>query len=402
MLDFFSFQQYSVVRIHPPDVSEPRSFHLALLLDTSGSMAGERLAALQRTLHILVDHLKESDRLTLIEYNSEAKILAECLGDKAQLHGIVDALTARGGTCMESAILQLVPLTRSAAFAPLQAVFLMTDGYVNAGIQTLVGLSQLLESLPRNVPVHTLGFGEHQAELLQGLAMPSRGTYSYAEAGEMLPTVIGNLVGGLSEETMTGVTLDIQEGMTCLELGKVRNGKYLVGNLVANKPQWVVLEGHCDSIRMTWEGGEEVQTCHAVEDNAEVQEQIFRAKAVSLFLEARCRRKTLADLTLFEHELDASGILDRPLMMRLKAQLYEMIETMKQPVQRHPEPQAVSRLLSNLTTFGIQRGVLVPPEALAQSYTPDPLDLFASPTQRQVSQQMTQVYSQRLDCQDPN
>jgi uncharacterized protein YegL len=402
MSKLFSFQQYSVVRIHPPDVSEPRSFHLALLLDTSGSMEGSRLAALKRTLHILVDHLKETDCLTIIEYNSQADILAECVGDKQQLHTLVDSLRARGGTCMESAILQLVPLTRTPGFRPLQAIFLMTDGYVNAGIQSLTGLSQLLTSLPRNVPIHTLGFGEHQATLLQGLAMPSRGTYSYAEEGEMLPTVIGSLVGGLSEESMVGVSLDVPQGLTCLELGPTQDGKYLVGNLVANKPQWVVLTGSCNSIRMSWEGGEAILMQQEPTSVEEVEEQIFRARAVKLFLDARTGLKTLGDLTLFEHELDSSRLMNRPLLMRLKAQLYEVIETLKQPV-RHQESQSVSRLLSNVTTFGIQRGVLVPTTSGAPaSRTPDPLDFFASPTQRQVSQQMTAMYTQHPDCHDPN
>jgi hypothetical protein len=115
-------------------------------------MEGSRLDALQRTLHILVDHLKPTDCLTLIEYNNEASVLAEAEGDPVRLHAVVDGLTARGGTCMESAILQLVLLARRDEFPPLQAAFLMTDGYVNAGIKTLGGLSQLLESLPVNVP----------------------------------------------------------------------------------------------------------------------------------------------------------------------------------------------------------------------------------------------------------
>jgi hypothetical protein len=397
MSKLFSFQQYSVVRIHPPDVSEPRSFHLALLLDTSGSMEGSRLAALKRTLHILVDHLKETDCLTIMEYNSQANVLGECISDKQHLHDLVDSLKARGGTCMESAILQLVPLTRRAEIQPLQAIFLMTDGYVNAGIQTLTGLSQLLTCLPRHVPIHTLGFGEHQASLLQGLAMPSRGTYSYAEEGEMLPVVIGNLVGGLTEESMIGVSLTVPEHMRCLEMGAVQDGTYLVGNLVANKPQWIVLEGQCESLRMSWEGGEEILVSEE-STSEEVQEQVFRARAVKLFLDAKAGRKTLGDLTQFEQELDSSHLVDRPLIIRLKAQLYELIDHLKQPVH-HPHPQGVSRLLSNLTTFGIQRGVLL---GTPESHTPDPIGFFASPTQRQVSQQMTAIYSQRPDCQDPN
>ncbi len=398
--DVFSFQEFLAVRILPVEVSEPRSFHLALLLDTSGSMEGKRLEALQRTLHILVDHLKPTDRLTLIEYNNEATVIAEAESDPVRLHAVVDGLTAHGGTCMEAAILQLVVLARREGYPPLQAAFLMTDGYVNAGIRSLGGLGQLLESLPANVPVNTLGFGEHQAELLQGLAVPSRGSYAFAEAGEMLPTVIGNIVGGLAEESAVGVTIHLPDAVTCMEVGKTVAGKYLVGNLVGGKEQWIVFSGQCDSLRISWVGGDAVVPVLSAseEDMPIVREQWFRARAVKLFLDARCHKASLGDISLFEQELDTSGLMERPLMMRLKAQLFEVIESLKTYQTPRPvESRTVSRLLSNLTTFGLQRGVFVPPE----SHVADPVDMFASPTQRQVSQHLTEMYTQRVDCQDP-
>jgi len=400
LCEALSYNTFTAVRMHPADVAEPRSFHLALLLDTSGSMEGPRLEALQKTLHILVDHLKPTDRLTIIEYNTEANTLAEGVSDPACLHDIVNRLTARGGTCMESAILQLVTLVRSDGFPPLQGVFLMTDGYVNAGIRTLPGLTQLLQSLPPHVPVNTRGFGDHQAPLLQGLAVPSRGTYTYAEAGEMLPVIIGNIVAGLSEESATGVSVDIPEGMTCLEVGQPTAGKYLVGNLVANKTQWVVLSGSTNTVRITWNTNGVPQECEVPVRTAEgedllvAKEQWFRARAVRLFLEARASRSTLGDLSQFEGELDSSGLMDRPLMMRLKAQLFEVVESLKEtPIPRFPESRTVSRLLSNLNTFGLQRGVLLAPE----SQVPDPVDhmnCFQSPTQRLMSQNMSEAYSQ--------
>ena len=101
---------YLAAKILPLPKTKRSTFHLALLLDTSGSMEGDRITALKRTIHLLIDSLTEKDVLTLISYNSDATVLANALvvgENREQLRTMITSLAADGGTNMEAAILAL-------------------------------------------------------------------------------------------------------------------------------------------------------------------------------------------------------------------------------------------------------------------------------------------------------
>jgi Mg-chelatase subunit ChlD len=129
------------VKIQPsasPDLTRRRPFHLALVLDTSGSMEGQRMTALSRTLHLLIDELYRHDRLTIVEYNNMARILAVDIvvsnEGRTQLHTIVNGLVADGGTNLEAAFGELYRIVQNPAVTPIDSVFILTDGHINNGM----------------------------------------------------------------------------------------------------------------------------------------------------------------------------------------------------------------------------------------------------------------------------
>lgn len=406
-------------------------FHMAMLLDVSGSMEGERIDSLKRTLHLLVDHMTDTDKLTMISYNATAKIEQAACSDKTLLRQAIDSLKANGGTNMESAILELAQLNQQRTeFPKLNAVFLMTDGEINQGIQTETGLLHLLKTaVPRDVAVSTLGYGhQHNSNLLQALAVRSRGTYTYAEANEMLPTIIGNIACSMEDETVREVRVRVPDGAKCLEYGTVEEGAYYVGSLISEKEQWVVLEAaeNQTDVTVTWKpyDSEEEQTqvveiTNVEEYQEDVGEQWIRARAVDCMNRAKQQIATVEELQAFDTEIEVSSVRTRPMVIRIQAQIKELIEYMKNQPPSHfcrllpplpagfigrqhavvyePHANVLTRLTSNMTTFAMQRGVLSAVPASASSQTGcdmDPIDTFCSPHQRQVSQAMTATFSQ--------
>ena len=95
------------------DMSSRSAKHLALLLDVSGSMEGERIIAVKRTIHLLIDALPIGDKLTIISYASESSITVETVlvEDRSDIHRSIDNLYADGGTNLENAVLILKDLT---------------------------------------------------------------------------------------------------------------------------------------------------------------------------------------------------------------------------------------------------------------------------------------------------
>merc|ERR1719210_2018711 len=70
----------------------------------------------------------------------------------------------------------------------------------------------MLQSLgQRRCSLSTFGFGaEHNAELLQGLAVSGEGTYSYVESEEQISHSFGEALGGLLTTTHQNVKLSLK------------------------------------------------------------------------------------------------------------------------------------------------------------------------------------------------
>ena len=408
------------VKILPPAVAGlQRHFHLALLLDTSGSMHGERLISLQRTLHLLLDALHDSDILTLINYNSVATLTANAVSlttaSRAQLHITVDSMTAGGGTNLEAAmtLLQSTGLT-----CVIDSVFILTDGRVNQGITSAAGLLRIANAmLPNGTPINTLGYGsDHNSSLLRDMAIRSRGTYTFADAAELIPAVIGDIVGGLSTEYGRNAILTFPESWNCLELEAAGNS-YAIGTLIAEKEQWVVLEGPtgCSDlpiITLTWNmhaGGEAY--CNCIEDaiipRIIVEEQYCRIRVAHGFAAATdaltvdAIEDALRILQELGNQLDASAACNRPFVIRLRAQIDDMLATIAIPVSPpHPRAQdrisgggmpalrpLLSRMSSDTAALGNQRGFYNPTLSLLAAESP-----YSSPTQRAATQTMVYDY----------
>lgn len=401
-----------VVRILPTRVADRvrTPYHIALLLDTSGSMEGAPLAAVIRTLHLLIDRMEEIDMLTIIEYANTASVVVNCANmnarAKTDIHRVVDMLTANGGTNMEDAIEVLSEVSES----HIDAVFLMTDGHVNTGITNSAGLLRLIAArLPSGTPVNTLGFGSnHNAEMLRDMAVRSCGSYTYADSAELIPAIIGDIVGGLIDQVGSSAYLTSQPGGYCLELGVdvYHPEVYRVGSLIADKPQWAVFRGHCAPIQLTWtEGGVTHQyvatPTTAGLDMMEMEEQVQRVHlvrtmtTVSEMILRRDYAGAMNELTGAEHRLALSPAVGRSFILRLQAQVDEMLDDVRG--QQGPvvddDVDMLTRMVSNVTALGTQHGFF-----LSRNTTVRGPDVIASPfstsRQREATVNITQSFQE--------
>ena len=439
-------------------VEERRSFHLALLIDVSGSMEGDRISAVKRTLHLLIDEMVSHDYVTLISYESITQTLArnQSTNDEGRtlLHAAIDRLEADGGTNLEAALLALYPVQRASDAVPLSAVLLLTDGHINQGLMGAVGISRLLSSVvSTSTPVFTLGFGaDHDARLLRDIAMRSRGSYTYADAAEVIPATVGDILGGLTNLVAKEATLAIPTGWTCKEMGcNEGDTTYSIGNLIVDKPQWVVLEGPCASAEGPVEEPQLVLSYKLADSNVvtqrcelfsgiapeEVVEQRDRAHVANVFgrvTEALERQEIPGAITLLTElgeVLDASSAKDRPLVICLRAQVDEMKDALQRSLNIMPPhtpgrlrrglgglggtaplpsiAPILSRMASNQCALGVQRGFLSALSSISPAASQDPTSpvpttrphgsnnmshTFCSPVQQTTSATLQARFSQ--------
>ncbi len=172
--------------INPAVKKERRPYHLALVLDRSGSMSGAPLREAVRCARHIVDRLTPTDVASLVVFDDGVDTLVPAVpvGDRAVLHGAL-AQVAEGGTTnlhggWQSGATSLLP---NAANAALARVLLLSDGRANVGeTDTSVVAALCAEAAEKGVTTSTYGLGHSfNEELMVEMANRGGGSHYYGE-----------------------------------------------------------------------------------------------------------------------------------------------------------------------------------------------------------------------------
>jgi Ca-activated chloride channel family protein len=182
---------YFMLLISPrvnPDATQVQGKDLVLVLDTSGSMAGEKIQQAKAALRYCLERLGNRDRFGLVAFSSEARKFREALAgmearDDALYH--VDRLEATGGTNINEALLAATDLLRGSESGRSMIIFL-TDGLPSTGIQNEGEIRRNMKSANRNgIRVFSFGVGfDVNTKLLDGLAKESNAFSDYISPQE--------------------------------------------------------------------------------------------------------------------------------------------------------------------------------------------------------------------------
>ncbi len=181
-----------------------------LVLDTSGSMAGQKIAQAKEALRFILDRLNPNDRFALIAFNTGVNRLDEGLSTvqrREAAHRFVDGLNAGGGTNINDALLGALRGLDSER--PTVLIFL-TDGLPTAGV---VDAGRIIEnvrkSAPPSVRLFTFGVGyDVNTSLLDTLAANHRGASAYVKPGENLEETVSDFYAKISRPVLTDINLD--------------------------------------------------------------------------------------------------------------------------------------------------------------------------------------------------
>ncbi|MBM7062116.1 VWA domain-containing protein [Pseudomonas sp. UL073] len=162
--------------------------NLVFLVDVSGSMERpDGLPLVQGTLKLLVDQLRAEDKVSLVVYAGESRVVLEPTSgrDKAKIRAAIEQLQAGGSTAGESGI-QLAYQQAQQGFIAggINRILLATDGDFNVGISDFDSLRQLAaDKRQSGVSLTTLGFGtdNYNERLMEQLADAGDGNYAYID-----------------------------------------------------------------------------------------------------------------------------------------------------------------------------------------------------------------------------
>ena len=145
---------------------------LGLVLDTSGSMVGEKLTnALMAVDRFLTRLLSPEDEIFLYKFNNFPELVQDWTTDRQRLSRAIRRINASGGTAMYDAIAESVPLAQTGQHRK-RAIVLISDGNDTDSQVSLAEVKQMIRE--SEVMVYAIGI-DGQAEDAFGFPPTTRG-----------------------------------------------------------------------------------------------------------------------------------------------------------------------------------------------------------------------------------
>eukprot|EP00817_Percolomonadidae_sp_ATCC50343_P002690 CAMPEP_0117426688 /NCGR_PEP_ID=MMETSP0758-20121206/6731_1 /TAXON_ID=63605 /ORGANISM="Percolomonas cosmopolitus, Strain AE-1 (ATCC 50343)" /LENGTH=452 /DNA_ID=CAMNT_0005211965 /DNA_START=93 /DNA_END=1447 /DNA_ORIENTATION=- len=192
--------------------------HIAVVLDTSGSMHGGRLKWSKRGIRKLIKHLvPNKDKIHVVCYGSNSYTAIEDgdLTNKEALEDKVRAITTAGCTNMCDGLTRAVNLMKKhrSSFDKetqvLERIFVFSDGQVNEGIQSIDGISQFIDGIVADdIILSSFGIGQgFNEELMRSIADRGRGDFFYIADPEQATKVLSKAIHGMLEVSCYNASL---------------------------------------------------------------------------------------------------------------------------------------------------------------------------------------------------
>ncbi|MCZ7607409.1 MAG: von Willebrand factor type A domain-containing protein [Planctomycetota bacterium] len=178
---------------------------LTFVIDVSGSMSGEeRLGLVQRGLKLLVEQLREGDKVGIAVFGSRGYQYMDYKDawQKDEILASIDRLSTEGSTNAEEG-LKVGYQMATAAYKEgwTNRVILCSDGVANVGAtQAEKILNTIVEHRRKGITLSTLGFGmgNYNDTLMEQLGDKGDGHYAYVDSIEEARRIfVDNLTGAL-------------------------------------------------------------------------------------------------------------------------------------------------------------------------------------------------------------
>ncbi|MCB9654491.1 MAG: VWA domain-containing protein [Deltaproteobacteria bacterium] len=235
--------------IDAPTQSRP-SLAVALVIDRSGSMAGEKMMRAREAAKALVARLLDDDQVALISYASdfsEDVPLVRIKGQRERIARAIDRLLDGGGTNLGGGLTAAIKaLTGPTIHAEARRVILLSDGNANQGVTDPATLAQRVQAARQDgITVSTLGLGlDFNEDLMTLIAESAGGGYYYARNAEAIDDAFEAELNGLTKlaartvevgfelgendsvATVYGYRTELHQGRIVLPVGDMSAGEH--------------------------------------------------------------------------------------------------------------------------------------------------------------------------------
>ena len=182
---FQAFDNNTPLTISSVQAAQDQNLRLAtvIVIDISGSMAGDPLDRAKEAATEFVRSLSSNDEAAVISFNDTVTPVVAFTSDRQKLTSGIAGLQAGGGTALFEAV-QTSAFVAGSSKAPRSAVVFLTDGENDTQTSQATSDGSLAAARGAGIPNFTVGFGAApDARYLQALATATQGQYRAATTG---------------------------------------------------------------------------------------------------------------------------------------------------------------------------------------------------------------------------
>ena len=168
------------------DEADRTPVNVAIVLDKSGSMQGDKIVKAREAAVMAVERLRPNDIVSVITYDTTVNVLvpATKASDKLSIIKRIQQISAGGNTALFAGVSKgAYEVRKFLDINRVNRVILMSDGLANHGPSTPAELAELGKSLGQDgIAVTTIGLGlGYNEDLMTQLAGKSDGNHMFAE-----------------------------------------------------------------------------------------------------------------------------------------------------------------------------------------------------------------------------
>jgi len=250
-----TFLKISLTGFELSGLTERTPANVALVLDESGSMTGEKLEEAKEAALLAVDLLNEDDILSIVSYDSHVKVLvpATRVADKSDIRRAIRAMKAGGQTALFAGVSKGAREIRKFIDKErVNRIILLSDGQANVGPSTATELGELGMSLGKEgISVTTIGLGDgYNEDLMANLAGYSDGNHAFVEDPEDLVKIFnyefGDVLSVVAQDLL--IRIEFEDGIRPLRIlgrkGEIigREVTTRMNQLYSDQAQYILLE----------------------------------------------------------------------------------------------------------------------------------------------------------------
>jgi tight adherence protein C len=184
---------------------------LALVIDTSGSMAGRPMADAKAATALLARNLGADDSGAVITFNTEAQVRQSLTSEKENLLRAIESAQAGGNTAIFDAVASAMDVLSGVPAQTRRAIVLVTDGVDNS---SAAGLDVVTARMTRQgYPLYVVGLGAAlDRRVLQALADSSKdGRVFLAPSSADLTSIYAGLSQRIVTQYVVSYTSDTRD-----------------------------------------------------------------------------------------------------------------------------------------------------------------------------------------------